>query len=104
MRSMCGKKSTSFPSEVRARNRDTSVYEIRRRSWYDQADFTEFTLPEPLEDPVIRRLMTSDGVDPGELRALLADLSARLARDEVSRGAAGCSGCIDAFPDRALSR
>lgn len=101
---MCGKKSTSFPSEVRVRNRDTSVYEIRRRSWYNQADFTEFTLPDLLEDPVIRRPMTSDGVDRSELRTLLADVSARPARDEVSRGEAGCSGCIDAFPDRALSR
>jgi hypothetical protein len=98
-------KSTSFPSEVRARNRDTSVYQIRRHSWYDQADFTESTLPELLEDPVIRGLMTSDGVDPGELRALLlADLSARPARDEASRGEAGCSGCISVFPNRVPSR
>jgi hypothetical protein len=104
MRSMCREKSTSFPSIVRLPNRDTSVYEIRRRSWYDQADFTESTLPELLEDPVIRRLMTSDGVDPGELRALLADLSARLARDEASPGEAGCNGCIGVFPDRVLSR
>ena len=37
---------------------------------------------------MIRRLMTSDGVDPGELRALLADLRGRLARDEASPGEA----------------
>jgi hypothetical protein len=49
----------------------------------------ESTLSELLEDPLIRRLMTSDGVDPGELRALLADLSARLARDEALPGDLG---------------
>lgn len=101
---MCREKSASFPSEVGVCNRDTSVYEIRRRGWYDQAGFTESTLPELLEDPVIRRLMTSDGVDPGELRVLLADLSARLARDEASPGGAGCNGFIGVFPNRVLSR
>jgi hypothetical protein len=104
MRSMCGEESTSFPSEVRVDNRDSPVCEIRRCGWYDQADFTESTLPELLEDPVIRRLMTSDGVDPRELRALLADLSARLARDELAPGEAGCNGCIGVFPNRVLSR
>ena len=101
---MHGEKSTSFPSEVPARNRDTSVYQIRRHSWYDQADFTESTLPELPEDPVIHRLLTSDGVDPGELRTLLADLSARLARDEASPGEAECNGCIGVFSNRVLSR
>ena len=86
---MCSEYRASLPSQERGRNRDTSVYEIRRRGWYDQADFTESTLPELLEDPVIRWLMTSDGVDPGELRALLADLRARLARGEASPGEAG---------------
>jgi hypothetical protein len=104
MRSMCREKSASFPSEVDVGNRDTSVYEIRRCGWYDQAGFTESTLPELLEDPVIRRLMTSDGVDSGELRTMLADLSARLARDGASPGEAGCDGCIGVFPNRVLSR
>ena len=101
---MCGEKTTSFPSEVRVRNRDTSVYEVRRRGWYDQAGFTESRLPELLEDPVIRRLMTSDCVDPGELRALLAGLSARLAWDEAALSEARCNGYIGVFPDRVLSR
>jgi hypothetical protein len=105
MRSMCRENSASFPSEVGVGNRDTLVFEIPRCGWFDQADFTKSTLPELLEDPVIRRLMTSDGADPGELRALLGDLlSARLARDEASPREAGRDGCISVFPDRVLSR
>jgi hypothetical protein len=86
---MCREYCASLLLHERGRNRDTSIYEIQRRGWYDLADFTESTLPELLEYPVIRRLMTSDGVDPGELRALLAKLSARLAQDEASPGEAG---------------
>ena len=71
-----------LPAQKRGHDPNTPVRAIRRYDWWDQANYTEPTLPELLEDPVIRRLMTSDGVDPGELRALFADLSARLARDE----------------------
>ena len=69
-----------FAAQERGHDRNTPEPAIRRYGWYDQAAFTESTLAELLEDPVIRRLMTSDSVEPGELRALLADLSARLAR------------------------
>jgi hypothetical protein len=78
-----------LPDQKLGHDPDTSVGAIRRYDWYDQADFTESTLSELLEDPLIRRLMTSDGVDPGELRALLAHLSARRARGEASPGQAG---------------
>ena len=97
-------QSASFPSEVGVRNRDISVDEIRRCSWPDQAGFTEPTLSELLEDPVIRRLMTSDGVDLRELRTLLTDLRARLARVEASPGEPGCNDRMDVFADRMLSR
>jgi len=61
---------------------------IRGRGWYP-ADFTELTLFQLLEDPVIRLLMSSDRVDPDELRALFTDLRARLTRDEMAPGEAG---------------
>ena len=60
-----------------------------RHGCYFQVDFTEPTLSQLLEDPVIRLLMSSDSVDPGELRALFADLRARLTRDETAPGEAG---------------
>ena len=66
--------------------------------------FTEPTLSELLEDPVIRRLMTSDGVDLRELRTLLTDLRVRLARDEASPGEPGCNDRMGVFADRLLSR
>ena len=81
---MCKEYRACLISQERGHDRDTPVHAIGRYGWYDQAAFTESTLDELLEDPVIRRLMTSDSVDLGELRALLADLSARLARDETS--------------------
>lgn len=77
---MCKEYRACFAGQERGRDRNTPERAIRRYGWYDQAAFTESTFVELLEDPVIRRLMTSDSVDPGELRALLADLSARLAR------------------------
>jgi hypothetical protein len=78
-----------FTRSERGHDPDTPVRAIRRYDWRDQEDYTESTLSELFEDPVIRRLMTSDGVDPGELRALFADLRARLARDEASPGDVG---------------
>jgi len=101
---MCREQSASFPSEVGVGNQDISVDEIRRCSWPDQAGFTEPTLSELLEDPVIRRLMTSDGVDLRELRTLLTDLRVRLARDEASPGEPGCNDRMGVFADRVLSR
>ena len=86
---MCREYRPCLPAQERGHDRDISVPAVRRYGGYDQADFAEATLSELLEDPLIRRLMTSDGVDPGELRALLADLSARRALDEASPGEAG---------------
>jgi hypothetical protein len=80
MLSMSNEHGSCLPAQKHGHDPNTPVRAIRRYDWWDQANYTEPTLPELLEDPVIRRLMTSDGVDPGELRA--ADLSARLARDE----------------------
>jgi hypothetical protein len=62
------------------------VHASRRYDWWDQQDYIEATFSELLADPLIRQLMKSDGVDPGELRALFADLNTRLALDEVSPG------------------
>ena len=53
---------------------------------------------------MIRRLMTSDGVDLRELRTLLTDLRVRLARDEASPGEPGCNDRMGVFADRVLSR
>ena len=89
MRSMCREYGACLAAQKRGHDPHTPVRAIRRYDWWDQENYTESTLSELLEDPLIRRLMTSDGVDPGELRALFADLSARLARDEASRGDAG---------------
>jgi len=97
---MCREQSASFPSEVGVGNQDISVDEIRRCGWPDQAG----ALSELLEDPVIRRLMTSDGVDLRELRTLLTDLRVRLARDEASPGEPGCNDRMGVFADRLLSR
>lgn len=52
--------------------------------WYDRTGFTEPTLSELLEDPVIHLLMSSDGVDPVELRSLFADLHTRLVRNKTA--------------------
>jgi len=89
MRSMCREYGACLPAQKRGHDPNTPVRASRRYDWWDQEDYTESTLSELLEDPLICRLMTSDGVDPGELRALFADLSARLARDEASPGDAG---------------
>jgi hypothetical protein len=89
MRSMCREYSACLPAQKRGHDPHTPVRAIRRYDWWDQENYTGSTLSELLEDPLICRLMTSDGVDPGELRALFADLSARLARDEASPGDAG---------------
>jgi hypothetical protein len=89
MLSMCKEYGTCLPAQKRGHDPNTPVRAIRRYDWWDQADYTESTLSELLEDPLIRRLMTSDGVDPGELRVLFADLSARLARDEALPGDLG---------------
>ena len=89
MRSMFREYGACLPAQKRGHDPNTPVRASRRYDWRDQEDYTESTLSELLEDPVIRRLMTSDGVDPGKLRALFADLSARLARDEASPGDAG---------------
>jgi hypothetical protein len=40
--------------------------------WFDPTAFAELTLEELLENPLVRLLMSSDGVEPGELRARLA--------------------------------
>jgi hypothetical protein len=78
---MCREYGACLPAQKRGNDPHTPVRAIRRYNWRDQENYTESTLSELLEDPVIRRLMTSDGVDPSELRALFVDLSARLARD-----------------------
>lgn len=82
---MCKEYRACLPAQKRDHDPNTPVHAIRRYGWCDQTDFTESTLSELLEDPVIRQLMTSDGVDPAELCVLLADLSARLAGDGVAR-------------------
>jgi hypothetical protein len=83
MLSMCREYDACLPAQKRP------VRVIRRYDWWAQADYTEATFSELLEDPVIRQMMTSDGVDPGELRALFADLNARLAQNEVLPGEVG---------------
>ena len=40
--------------------------------WFDHAGFPEPTLAQLLDDPLVRLLMKRDGVNPGELRTLLA--------------------------------
>lgn len=62
---------------------------IGRQCWCSKAGFAEPTLRQLLDDPLIRLLMSSDGVDPAELRALfaeIADLRARQARDALTSG------------------
>ena len=86
MLSMSKEYGSCLPAQKRGHDPNTPVRAIRRYDWWDQADYTESRLSELLEDPEIRRLITSDGVDPGELRALFADPSARLAWDEASPG------------------
>lgn len=78
-----------LPAQKLGHDPDTPAGAGRRCGWYDHADFIESTLSELFEDPLIRRLMTSDGVDPAELRALLTDLVARRAQRAALPGQAG---------------
>ncbi len=43
--------------------------------WFDPRAFAEVTLAELLENPLVRLLMSSDGVDAAQLRALLATMA-----------------------------
>jgi len=78
---MCSDYRASLPSQDHGCDRASRVCATPRPGWFDQANFADFSLPELLEDPMIRLLMSSDGVDSGELRALIADLRSRLADD-----------------------
>jgi hypothetical protein len=89
MRSMHREHRSCLPDQTHGHDPDTLVGTGRRCGWYDHADFIEATLSELFEDPLIRRLMTSDGVDPAELRALLAELGARRAQRAALPGQAG---------------
>ena len=89
MLSMWREYGACLPAQKGGHDPNTPMRAIRRYDWWDQAGYTESTLSELLEDPVILRLMMNDGVDPGDVRALFADLIARPARDEASPGEAG---------------
>lgn len=43
--------------------------------WFDPTAFAELTLVQLLEDPLVRLLMSSDGVDPAQVRALFATMA-----------------------------
>jgi hypothetical protein len=47
--------------------------------------FSEPTLAEVLSDPLVQEVMASDGVDPTELEAALADLAGNIRRREPQR-------------------
>jgi hypothetical protein len=47
--------------------------------------FSEPTLAEVLSDPLVMEVMASDGVDPIELEAALADLAGNIRRREPQR-------------------
>jgi hypothetical protein len=47
--------------------------------------FPEPTLAEVLSDPLVKEVMASDGVDPIQLEAALADLAGNIRRREPQR-------------------
>jgi hypothetical protein len=47
--------------------------------------FSEPTLAEVLSDPLVMEVMASDGVDPIQLEAALADLAGNIRRREPQR-------------------
>jgi hypothetical protein len=47
--------------------------------------FSEPTLAEVLSDPLVMEVMASDGVDPTQLGAALADLAGNIRRRELQR-------------------
>jgi hypothetical protein len=53
--------------------------------WDDQPRVSDPTLRELFEDPLVRMLMASDGVDPRWLWNFLADIASRQMRGHETR-------------------
>jgi|SRR6516225_1766857 len=73
-------KSRCFSGSRAVTYRRYTLCAIRRKDWCDQVFLTEPALPQLQNDPLIRLLMASDGVDPREVREVFAEIAGLRAR------------------------
>jgi hypothetical protein len=80
LKNLCAVAAGVSAGSTMFRTGDVPVYPNRKPGWYDKSCFKEPTLRELLDDPTIRSLMVSDGVDPERLWELLLTIAQHLAR------------------------